>query len=117
MKKSTVITPVAAPAVDAPLYALNEKAQAMAELVVGTPTLQTPAKGLGKAWRAAGHTAPNTRVAALAAILAGTDGQFTAEKAQAVLTAEKAQGLNLGTGTPRSYVAAFIKNGYFTPAI
>jgi hypothetical protein len=112
MKKKADIT---APATDAPVYTLNEKAQAMAELVIGTPTLQTPAKGLGRAWRAAGHTAPNTRVAALAAILASTDGQFTAEKAQAVLTAEKAAGLNLGTGTPRSYVAAFIKNGYFAP--
>lgn len=108
---------VAAPAqVAAPVYALNDKAAAMAALVIGTPTLQTPAKGLGKTWRAAGHTAANTRVGALAAILAGTDGTFTADAAQAVLAAEKLAGLNLGTGSPRSYVAAFIKNGYFTAA-
>jgi hypothetical protein len=111
MKKQAVI---AEATTATPVYTLNEKAAAMAALVVGMPTLQTPAKGLGRAWRTAGYQAPNTRVAALAAILAECNDVFTAETAQAVLTEAKANGLNLGTGTPRSYVAAFVKNGYFT---
>jgi hypothetical protein len=111
MKKQTVVS---TPATDAPVYTLNEKAMGMAELVIGTNTLQTPAgQKLGREWRKAGHTAPNTRVAALAMVLAECGTEFTAEQAQAALTAGKASGLNLGTGTPRSYVAAFVKNGYF----
>jgi hypothetical protein len=104
-------------AVSAPvLFTLNDKARAMAELEIGGPTLQTPEKGLGKAWRQAGFTRPNTRVAALAAILATCGDEFTAPAAESALAAAKKEGLNLGTGSPRSYVVAFIKNGYLTQA-
>jgi hypothetical protein len=98
------------------LFTLNDKARAMAELEIGGPTLQTPGKGLGKGWRLAGYTQPNTRVAALAAILATCGDKFTAPDAEAALASAKKEGLNLGTGSPRSYVVAFIKNGYLTQA-
>lgn len=96
-----------------PVYSLNDKALALATAEIAGNTLQTPEKGLGRAWRQAGYTASNTRVGALATVLAACGESFTAEQAQAALTAAKKDGLNLGTGTPRSYVAAFIKNGYF----
>jgi hypothetical protein len=98
------------------LFTLNDKAMALASAEIGTPTLQTPDKGLGKAWRAAGFTRPNTRVAALATVLQECGEEFSAAEAEAALRAAKADGLNLGTGSPRSYVVAFIKNGYFEQA-
>jgi hypothetical protein len=109
MSKSTT---VAAPA--APLFTLNDKASALAAVDAASATLQTPEKGLGREWRKAQYTAPNTRVGALR-VLADVV-PCTAEAAQAALAKAKAEGLNLGTGTPRSYVVAFVKNGYLTKA-
>lgn len=99
-------------------YTLNEKALELASSVEAPGfTLQTPDKGLGKAWRAAGHKAPNTRVYALATILANCGETFTQEQAEAALKAARdAKVLNLGTGSPRSYAVAFVKNGYFAQA-
>lgn len=104
----------------APTYRMNEKAQALAAQGANAgPTLQRSAPGFGVAWRANGKTAPNTRAQALAAIGAlGSSpevARFTAEEAQKALAEMHKAGI-LGSGTPRSYVAAFIKNGYFVPA-
>lgn len=107
-KAETVAVVVSGPEV----YTLNDKALALSAIVAPMATLQTPDKALGRAWRSAAYTQPNTRVAALATILAVAP--CTAEQAQAALAAGKLAGLNLGTGTPRSYVKAFIKNGYMT---
>lgn len=99
---------------DAPRYVLNDKALALAEQGANAgPTLQRSAPGFGVAWRANGKTAPNTRAQALAAI--GALGSFTAEQAKFALAEMHKAGV-LGSGTPRSYVAAFIKNGYFVAA-
>jgi hypothetical protein len=106
---------VAAPTTGAPTYSLNEKAQLLAAQGANAgPTLQRSAPGFGVAWRANGKTAPNTRAQALAAIGA-IGAPFTAEEAQKALAEMHKAGI-LGSGTPRSYVAAFIKNGYFVPA-
>lgn len=106
---------VAAPTTGAPTYSLNEKAQLLADQGANAgPTLQRSAPGFGVAWRANGKTAPNTRAQALAAIAALAPG-FTAEEAQKALAEMHKAGV-LGSGTPRSYVAAFIKNGYFVAA-
>ena len=100
----------------APTYSLNEKAQLLAAQGANAgPTLQRSAPGFGGAWRANGKTAPNTRAQALAAIAALEPG-FTAEAAQKALAEMHKAGI-LGSGTPRSYVAAFIKNGYFVLAV
>lgn len=95
------------------VYTLNQAATALATAVTPGNTLQAPQKGLGLAWRAAGYKAPNTRAAALAAVMAAHNGPFTLDQAQATLQAAKTAGLNLGSGTPRSYAVAFVKNGYF----
>jgi 2-hydroxychromene-2-carboxylate isomerase len=101
----------AAPVVE--LLTLNAKAAELAKLgdQAGL-TLQAPAKGLGLAWRNAQHKAPNTRARALAAIQAAHPEGCTMELAIAALQAAKQNGLNLGSGTPRSYVKAFMANGY-----
>ena len=107
-----------APVAQPVMYTLNEKAVALAALgLQAGPTLQAPpGEKLGAAWRAPKYTASNTRAGALAAILAATqDGAISALGAQNALQDAKKDGLNLGTGTPRSYVKAFIANGYLSP--
>lgn len=85
-------------------YTISEKAQIVADRV----TLQRPAPGMGKAWRAAGYKAPSLRHQAIAAIATATKGKpFTAEQAMAALA-----GVALGSGTPNSFVKAFIACGY-----
>ena len=102
---------VTVPAVE--LLNLNAKAVELAKLGgEAAHTLQAPSKGLGLAWRAAGHKAPNTRASALAAIQAAYPNGCTIEEAVSALQAAKLGGLNLGSGTPRSYVKAFVANGY-----
>ena len=93
-------------------FTLNTKAQELAASAKASQaalTLQAPAKGLGMGWRNAKHTAPNTRAHALAVL----PEQFTLEQAVALLDAARKEGLNLGSGTPRSYCKAFVVNGYF----
>ena len=97
------------------LLMLNAKAEELAKLGAedkAPNTLQAPSKGLGLAWRAAGHKAPNTRCYALAAIQAAHPNGCTMEQAVSALSAAAKAGLNLGSGTPRSYVKAFVANGY-----
>jgi len=91
---------------------LNSAALALAALGAQAPaTLQRGTVG-GPQWRNHGVTKPNTRAIALAAI-ATLGAQFTALQAQGALAGlAQAQPGVLGSGTPRSYVAAFIKNGY-----
>ena len=88
-------------------YTISAKAQIVADRV----TLQRPAPGMGKAWRTAGYKAPSLRHQAIAAIATATNGQpFTAEQAMAAL-----KGVALGSGTPNSFVKAFIACGYLAP--
>lgn len=88
-------------------YTISAKAQVVADRV----TLQRPAPGLGKAWRTAGYKAPSLRHQAIAAIAAAANGKpFTAEQAMAAL-----KGVALGSGTPNSFVKAFIACGYLAP--
>lgn len=103
------------------LYTLNPHAQVLAQQGAtnqAATTLQRSAPGHGMAWRATGKRAPNTRAHALATVAAGANGKpFSALQAQGWLQAAvKAGTLHLGSGTPASYVKAFIKNTYFTPA-
>ena len=89
-------------------YTISAKAQIVADRV----TLQRPAPGMGKAWRTAGYKAPSLRHQAIAAIATATNGKpFTAEQAMAALA-----GVALGSGTPNSFVKAFIACGYLAPA-
>ena len=96
-----------------PTYELDEKAVKIAE-TVDSPraTLQRSAVGFGRAWRQHGVAKPNTRALALSAIW--QVAPCTAEEAAAALRPLAEQGI-LGSGTPRSYVVAFIKNGYLYP--
>lgn len=88
-------------------YTVSEKAQIVADRV----TLQRPAPGMGKAWRAAGYKAPSLRHQAIAAIATATKGKpFTTEQAMAAL-----KDVALGSGTPNSFVKAFIACGYLAP--
>jgi len=76
----------------------------------GDPKLSDPN------WRSNGHKATNTRAIALATIVQELGSGFAAAEAQACLAKwHKAGALHLGSGTPASYVKAFIKNGYFAP--
>ena len=85
-------------------YTITEKAQIVADRV----TLQRSAPGMGKAWRTAGYKAPSLRHQAIAAIATATKGKpFTAEQAMDALA-----GVALGSGTPNSFVKAFIACGY-----
>ena len=100
-----------------PAACLVLSAKALQLATAGTTaanTLQAPQKGLGMAWRVPGYKATNTRALALATILAACGEEFTADQAQRALDAAKKAGtLNLGSGTPNSYVKAFLGNGYF----
>lgn len=80
-------------------------------------TLQRPAKGLGRGWRAPGHKAPSLRHNALAALAAVAEEDeagalfITYEQALKVFKALHDEGL-LGSGTPRSYWTAFVAEGH-----
>lgn len=112
---ATTVAPSTAPL---PLYTLSGPAATLAAHGnQATPTLQAPgrAHGLGTLWRTAGHKAPNTRAIALATIQAAAGGKpFNVSQALVALGTIKAQ---LGSGTPNSYVKAFIANGYFAPVV
>lgn len=100
-----------------PVYTLAAPALAIAAQPVGATTTQgaLPAHN-GVTWRiTSAKLAPNTRVGALQVLAAAVP--CTAPAAIAALATAKAQGLSLGTGTPASYVKAFVKNGYLTPTI
>ena len=112
-KTKTSAPATTAPAtVAAPTYTLSAAALALAAQGTGAGnTLQRTQVGLGKAWRTTATAAPNTRAVVLAAIAAATNGKpFTAAQAQAAIPRTAC-----GSGSPRSYVVAFVKNGYFAP--
>lgn len=104
-------TPAAiAAATAAPVYTLSAPAEALAaQGDAASNTLQRSAPGFGVAWRQNAKSAPNTRAQALAAIAEVAPCPLA--QAQAALVPLQAAGI-LGSGTPRSYVAAFVKNGY-----
>ncbi len=96
----------------APLFTLNPAAALLAaQGAAARLTLQSPTKGLGQQWRAPNYQAPNLRAIALANISA-LGATFTELQAQGAL-----KGTALGSGTPRSFVVAFIKNGYLMPVV
>lgn len=104
-------TPATTPVV---VYTLNPQAAALAaQGAAAANTLQRTTTGLGKAWRTAAKRAPNTRAQALAAIAAAPQ-PVTLNAAKAALQPLHVAGV-LGSGTPGSYVAAFIKCGYMVP--
>jgi hypothetical protein len=109
-KQAKVAVPATAPA-----YVLGDKATA---IVAAAPRVTAQRLAQVTTPKVAGHWAKvngtsgsNTRAAALAAIAAVAP--CSAESAAAAL---KASGVHLGSGTPRSYVVAFIKNGYLVVA-
>jgi len=81
----------------------------------GSNTLQRGTEGKGTAaWHSTAVAKPNTRAQALAAIAALPQPFTYAQVAQALQPLAKA-GV-LGSGSPRSYFAAFVKAGYLAPA-
>lgn len=107
---ATVSAPVAADntAVTASLFVLTAKAPRQAL----TPQLQGVKSGLGKGWVAAAKPVHNSRATALAT-LAALGSSFTQAAALAALGALPKG--TLGSGTPRSYWAAFVASGYIAP--
>lgn len=105
-------TPVAAPVLNAARYVLGGNWQAVAAKA-GQGTRQRPgaAQPVGNAWHATAVLKPNTRAVVLSAVHAalGT-GPFTYQQWTQVLANLPAG--TLGSGTPRSYFAAFVKQGY-----
>lgn len=89
------------------MYAIAPKAAAIA----ARNTLQAPTKGLGAAWRQANYRAPSLRNGAITALVqAANNGVVTQQAALAAL-----QSVPLGSGTPRSFLVAFVKAGYLVP--
>jgi hypothetical protein len=121
--EETVPPVVEAPVVNGPqLYVLNGPATNLArEGLSGSvrETLQKAGdpKAANPEWRNMGHKAPNTRALALAVIVQTLGARFSEAQARKALADAKAAGtLHLGSGTPASYVKAFIGNKYFSPA-
>ena len=108
---------VAAPAAaEAAVYTLGDKA--MVVLATERLTRQRDAqvvtpKAVGHWAKVNGATRPNTRAAALAAMEAVAPATLAAMRS-ALGDLHKAG--TLGSGTPASYVAAFVKNGYLVEA-
>lgn len=107
---TTTNTPAVVAATNSnPTY--NLSAQAALVAAGAGNTLQNAKSGLGKAWRTTAQAKPNTRTSALQAI-AAIPAPFTLAQAQSALATLHSAG-TLGSGTPRSYCVAFVKNGYF----
>jgi len=92
-------------AAGAPLFALTGKAPRGHN----TPQLGGTKSGLGNQWVKAAKPAPNSRALALAA-LATLGATFTMEAGLKALSALPKG--SLGSGSPRSYWAAFVASGY-----
>ena len=92
-------------------YALGDKA-AREMQTLSTAKGKT---GLGRGWRAAATGGRNTRAIALDAIeeAMGEEDSLTEDAVLAALTTVKDQ---LGSGSPRSYLRAFVASGYLTEA-
>lgn len=109
---------VAAPAASAPaapvLYTLNDKALAMSGAQASNTLQGILPKGNGKDWRQNSATqAPNTRVLALAHLVAQVGDTFTAEQFLTSMAEHKKTAT--GTWTPASRFKAFVKSGYVVP--
>lgn len=104
---SAVAAPVAV--VGGVTYSITTKAQAIAPHL----TLQRGCTvAVGAHWRNNGHKATNTR-AVVITTLAALGTTFTHAQAVAALAPLKAAAI-LGSGTPASYLRAFVKSGYLT---
>lgn len=106
-KPAAPVAPEAPVSPSAKMYTITAKAKIVAPHL----TLQRGCTvAVGAQWRANGHKAPNTRHEALSAI-AAIGSTFTLEAAAAALKPLKDAAI-LGSGTPASYLKAFIKAGY-----
>jgi len=104
------LVPVAAPASTEELFwTLSDKGLAVLDKA-GIMTRQRGAEGLGSKWHTAAVAKAGTRPQALAA-MQGAGPAFTRSQAVAALAPLKLAGV-LGSGTPGSYWAAFVKCGY-----
>jgi hypothetical protein len=93
------------------MYAITAKAKVIAPHL----TLQRGCTvAVGAHWRNNGHKATNTR-AIVIETLASLGETFTRDQALSVLAPLKAAAI-LGSGTPASYIAAFVKSGYLEVA-
>lgn len=91
-------------------YTIGAKAQVIAPHL----TLQRGCTTtVGAQWRSNGHKALNTRHIAIG-VLAQLGSTFTHAQALAALAPLKANA-TLGSGTPASYIRAFVKCGYLVP--
>lgn len=91
-------------------YALGAKVQVIAPHLTLQRGCTVP---VGAQWRANGHKAPNTRYIVIN-LLATLGSTFTHTTALAALAPLKANA-TLGSGTPASYIRAFVKCGYLVP--
>lgn len=97
--------------VGAGCYSITTKAQAIAPHLTLQRGCTVP---VGVNWRNNGHKATNTR-ALVIEVLAALGRTFTHEQAMAALKPLK-DGAFLGSGTPASYLRAFVKSGYLEVA-
>lgn len=99
--------PAAPAATSATMYTITAKAKVIAPHL----TLQRGCTvAIGPNWRAGQHKATNTR-AVVIETLAELGVTFTRDQALAALKPLKDAAI-LGSGTPASYLAAFVKAGY-----
>lgn len=89
------------------MYSITPKAKLIAPHLTLQRGCTVP---VGAQWRNNGHKAPNTR-AIVIETLAELGGTFTHDAAVAALKPLKDAAL-LGSGTPASYLRAFVKSGY-----
>lgn len=124
------VGPMPAPATTTPAPTLQVQPTAPAAAAYGPGTVYSIGKAaaaimphltlqrgctvpVGANWRNNGHKAPNTRQIVIQA-LAALGTSFTHAQALAALQPLKASA-TLGSGSPASYVRAFVKCGYLVP--
>ena len=94
-------------------YKLSERALA----VLVAPVQQTKQRAIPTQngtieWRSASVLRPNTRYAVLGVLRNKGDATLTA-----LVSAVKVSGVPLNSGTPTSYIRAFVNNGYLVPIV
>lgn len=94
------------------MYVITAKAKVIAPHLTLQRGCTVP---VGAQWRANGHKATNTR-ALVMECLHSLGGAFTHDQALAALKPLKDQAM-LGSGTPASYLRAFVKSGYLAEAV
>lgn len=107
---TTVATPAATTA--GPTYSITTKAALIAPHLTLQRGCTVP---VGPNWRNNGHKATNTRAIVIAQLASLCGQSFTHVQAVAALAPLKAQAI-LGSGTPASYLRAFVKSGYLAQA-